>query len=120
METISEFNLGEFINIGITDTNIVTFVNVTHMNKILYSTSHELLLSADHEPVFKDLYANSEQEKIKRMELGNWDLFAEESSNALDKYKLNNLHQKSNTSNIVFPKWRTVAQNVISIIENTK
>ena len=71
-------------------------------------------------PVFKDLYANNEQERIKRMELGNWDLFVEESSNAIQKYKLNNLHQKSNRSNIVFPKWRTVDQNVISIIENAK
>jgi glycosyltransferase involved in cell wall biosynthesis len=71
-------------------------------------------------PVFKDLYSNSEDEKIKLVELGNWNLFAEEATNAINKYDRQYLYEKSKRSNIIFPTWRTVAQNVISIIEYAK
>jgi glycosyltransferase involved in cell wall biosynthesis len=72
-------------------------------------------------PVFEDLYSKNEETKIKLVEYGNWSLFAEEAIKSVDKYDLNN---QSNAviskSNIVFPTWKSVAQNVISVIEYTR
>ena len=70
-------------------------------------------------PVFEDLYSNDEETKIKLVELGNWHRFAEEWFKAIDRYNLNQSDKKQSSSN-VFPTWKTVAQNVISVIEYTK
>lgn len=70
-------------------------------------------------PVFEDLYSNNEETKIKLVELGNWHRFAEECIKAIDRYNLNQSDKKQSSSN-VFPTWKTVAQNVISVIEYTK
>ena len=71
-------------------------------------------------PVFKDLYSNYEEEKIKLVKMGDWDLFANESINAINKYNMNYKSMKLTKSKITFPTWRIVAQNVISIIEYAK
>ncbi|HKR74907.1 MAG TPA: glycosyltransferase family 4 protein [Candidatus Nitrosocosmicus sp.] len=71
-------------------------------------------------PVFKDLYSNYEEDKIKLVKIGDWESFANESINAINKYNMNYKSMKLTKSKIIFPTWRTVAQNVISIIEYAK
>ena len=71
-------------------------------------------------PVFEDLYSNNEEIKIKLVELGNVNLFSEECIKAIDRYNLNQSYRKYKSSSNVFLTWKTVAQNVISVIEYTK
>lgn len=72
-------------------------------------------------PVFEDLYSKMGETKINLMEFGNVDLFVEEAIKAINKY---NLNAQSNAvfskPNLVFPTWKSVAQNVISVIEYTR
>ena len=55
------------------------------------------------------------------MEFGNVDLFVEEAIKAINKYNLNvQSNAVFNKPNLVFPTWKSVAQNVISVIEYTR
>ena len=71
-------------------------------------------------PVFEELYSKNNQKDIKLVELGNPDLFAEECLKTVNQYDLNRSSEKHKKSNIVFPTWKAVAQNVISVIEDTQ
>ena len=72
-------------------------------------------------PVFEDLYSKMGETKINLIEFGNVDLFVEEAIKAINKYNLNaQSNAVFNKPNIVFPTWKSVAQNVISVIEYTR
>jgi glycosyltransferase involved in cell wall biosynthesis len=71
-------------------------------------------------PVFEDLYSNNEETKIKLVELGNVNLFAEECIKAIDRYNFNQSDKVHKRASNVFPSCKTVSQNVISVIEFTK
>ena len=71
-------------------------------------------------PVFDDLYSKNEETKIKLIELGNWHLFADECIKAIERYNFNQSDKKYKKASNVFPTWKNVAQNVISVIEYTK
>ena len=71
-------------------------------------------------PVIEDLYSNNEDTKIKLVDLGNWHLFAQDCVKAIDRYNLNQAEKRYKRASNVFPTWKTVAQNVISVIEYTK
>jgi glycosyltransferase involved in cell wall biosynthesis len=71
-------------------------------------------------PVFEDLYSKNKETIIKLIELENWNLFAEECIKAIDRYDLKQTSKKYKRASNVFPTWKTVAQNVISVIEYAK
>jgi hypothetical protein len=52
--------------------------------------------------------------------LGNWHLFADECIKAIERYNFNQSDKKYKKASNVFPTWKNVAQNVISVIEYTK
>jgi glycosyltransferase involved in cell wall biosynthesis len=71
-------------------------------------------------PVFDELYSKNNEMDIKLVEFGNPDLFVEQCIKTVNQYDLTQSSEKHKKSNIVFPTWKTVAQNVISIIEYTQ
>lgn len=71
-------------------------------------------------PVFKELYTGKQNIEIKLIEYGDQDSFAEKCIEALNGCKMKSKDEDKKRINIHFPKWQTVAQNVMSVIEAVK